>query len=594
MSKVVWWLMSRDLPRFNWARQTIREDGSVEVADCDGKFHEFSDEESSRHWLYKDGFMELEALTSDDLAKYGLAPDQLQPPEYGYQSDGLREFLATFAEKVQMTPNQGDVEEIRLFDFVSNTPSLDLIFSELKKAPLLKRLDFESETISNCNNQEVIEALAKHGPFLRLQTLEIFNLDFIDPKPITSLVSLEKSTPNLISLDICTNETSHFGGPLRLEKLEKLYLDEMSLTSLKDLSGSFLPNLKSLEIEIYQFPEDSETLVKSALHNFFHSNFAPKLEVAMVTVFTPNRAPSAYVWDAALESLPGSDFLKGLRTLRFLAQISKDQMIRLREQKDAFGALERFQITDDALTWSEIQETVGDWVAKPARVREKELFKIETIPVDLREADRQQRELSLKISRKDLEDTGFRYVAGMAGHMEGERAHGAVVVMDVTSGDIVETAEASHQPDFPYEPGYEAYREGPALLEAFSHLEHRPDLLIVDGHGIAHPRDFGLACHIGLKLDLPTIGCTGTFLYGIFEQPGQEACDATALNEEREGKYLIGMCVRTQPGQEPLFVSPGHKISIKAAANKTLELSPRHRFPEPLQLAHHLLKKNAP
>jgi deoxyribonuclease V len=159
----------------------------------------------------------------------------------------------------------------------------------------------------------------------------------------------------------------------------------------------------------------------------------------------------------------------------------------------------------------------------------------------------------------------------------------ALVVLDADSLEVLETASVRVRARFPYVPGYLSFREIPPLLEAFDRLERRPDLLLADGHGFAHPRRFGLACHLGVYLDLPTIGCAKSVLVGTCREPADRRGAYTAL---RDGGETIGQAVRTRPGVKPVYASVGHRVSLATARCWILRLAPRYRLPETTRAAH--------
>jgi deoxyribonuclease V len=137
---------------------------------------------------------------------------------------------------------------------------------------------------------------------------------------------------------------------------------------------------------------------------------------------------------------------------------------------------------------------------------------------------------------------------------------------------------------FPYIPGYLSFREVPPLLDIFKTIPIEPDILICDGQGIAHPRGFGLASHLGIMLNIPTIGCAKSVLVGTYSEPSQSKGSTNPLMFE--GRQ-VGAVVRTRRGVKPVFVSVGHKFSLKKAIEIILHCSPNYRIPEPLRLAHH-------
>lgn len=159
----------------------------------------------------------------------------------------------------------------------------------------------------------------------------------------------------------------------------------------------------------------------------------------------------------------------------------------------------------------------------------------------------------------------------------------AVVVLRSSDWSVVETATAHGKCSFPYVPGLLSFREIPLLLEAFAKLTHRPDAVMCDGQGYAHPRRMGLACHLGLWLDLPTIGCAKTRLCGTNREPGKRRGAVAPLRDHGE---VIGHVVRTRDGVKPLYVSAGHKIDLPSAVRLVLESCQGYRVPEPTRQAH--------
>ena len=161
--------------------------------------------------------------------------------------------------------------------------------------------------------------------------------------------------------------------------------------------------------------------------------------------------------------------------------------------------------------------------------------------------------------------------------------HAAVVVLRLPQLDVVEIARSTGRARFPYIPGYLSFRESPIVLAAVRRLRCAPDLMLCDGQGIAHPRGFGLACHLGLLIGVPTIGCAKTLLVGAHEEPGRPAGSAAPL---RYRGRCVGAALRTRAGVRPIYVSPGHMMSLQAACRLTLQCTAGYRIPEPTRLAH--------
>ena len=158
-----------------------------------------------------------------------------------------------------------------------------------------------------------------------------------------------------------------------------------------------------------------------------------------------------------------------------------------------------------------------------------------------------------------------------------------VVILDFPTMEIIEQASSSGMVDFPYIPGLLTFREGPMLLEAFQKLSSTPDAIIFDGHGIAHPRGIGLASHMGLFLNIPSIGCAKTRLVGSYNEAGNEPGDFSPLVHNGE---IMGAVLRTKKNVKPVFVSQGHKIGLKKAIDITLSCCRGYRLPEPTRKAH--------
>jgi deoxyribonuclease V len=204
--------------------------------------------------------------------------------------------------------------------------------------------------------------------------------------------------------------------------------------------------------------------------------------------------------------------------------------------------------------------------------------------VSVHEAFRIQEELRKKLV---LEDTAGdpETIAGIDVSFSKvrDRLYAAIVVLDARTMQPVETATAALKPIFPYVPGLLTFREGPVVLEAFARLGCKPDLLMFDGQGIAHPRGFGLASHVGVLLDRPSLGCAKSRLVGEFKEPKQKRGSMRTLSI---GRAKVGVVLRTRDNVKPLFVSPGHRITVETAARRVLEAGRGYRLPEPTRLAH--------
>lgn len=158
-----------------------------------------------------------------------------------------------------------------------------------------------------------------------------------------------------------------------------------------------------------------------------------------------------------------------------------------------------------------------------------------------------------------------------------------IVLLRAETMETIEEARFEGKARFPYIPGLLSFRETPFILEAFKKLHERPDVMLFDGHGVAHPRGFGLACHAGLLLDLPSVGCAKSVLVGEYDEPGMERGAQSALRYKRK---RVGYAVRTRSRVNPVFISPGHRIGMAPAVRLALSFSRGYRIPEPTRLAH--------
>jgi deoxyribonuclease V len=203
-----------------------------------------------------------------------------------------------------------------------------------------------------------------------------------------------------------------------------------------------------------------------------------------------------------------------------------------------------------------------------------------------REAIALQRELSTRVERADRIGRVRRVCGIDVGFEEdGSITRAAVAVLAFPSLEPLEDAVARRPTSFPYVPGLLSFREIPAVLEALALLKTRPDLLLCDGQGIAHPRRCGLASHTGLATGLPSIGVAKTRLVGEHRQPGLRRGAWAPLVDRGE---TIGAVLRTRAGVKPLYVSIGHRISLPTAIEYVLACCTRYRLPETTRRAHHL------
>jgi deoxyribonuclease V len=198
------------------------------------------------------------------------------------------------------------------------------------------------------------------------------------------------------------------------------------------------------------------------------------------------------------------------------------------------------------------------------------------------------RDLQARLAEKVITETTFdaasvRTVAGIDVSIRSDRAQAAVVVLALPELGPVDCALAEAPVPFPYVPGLLAFREGPSVLAALERLRVRPDLLIFDAQGVAHHRRLGLAAHMGVILDWPSIGCAKSRLVGSHEEPGGKVGDWTLLYD---GSETIGAVVRSRAGVKPLYVSIGHRVDLPTAVDCVLRCTRGFRLPETTRLAH--------
>ena len=205
----------------------------------------------------------------------------------------------------------------------------------------------------------------------------------------------------------------------------------------------------------------------------------------------------------------------------------------------------------------------------------------------LEEAEAIQRDLARRVVLRPLERPP-RTVAAVDADYAGPLAFAAAVLFSYGCCDTpIEKRSAVGTTEFPYVPGYLSFREAPAALDALGKLSRLPDLVLVDGQGIAPPRRFGIACHIGVLTGLPTIGCAKTRLVGDFREPGLQRGEWSPLELDGE---VVGAVLRTRTGVKPLYVSPGHLVMLEDAIEIVLHCSAAYRIPGPLRIADQVAK----
>lgn len=187
------------------------------------------------------------------------------------------------------------------------------------------------------------------------------------------------------------------------------------------------------------------------------------------------------------------------------------------------------------------------------------------------------------ISDQPLNLSAIRLVAGVDVSVRENVSQAAVVVLRYPDLTVIETVLAHAPTPFPYIPGLLSFREGPVLEDAFRQLQHEPDVFIFDGMGIMHPRWLGIASHMGLWLDRPTIGCGKTRLVGRYEEPEPERGSQSPLLYYGQ---QLGVVLRTRDRVKPVFISPGHHADLQTSIDLILVCTPRYRLPEPIRAAH--------
>lgn len=209
---------------------------------------------------------------------------------------------------------------------------------------------------------------------------------------------------------------------------------------------------------------------------------------------------------------------------------------------------------------------------------------VDTGGLSVEDAEAVQREMASTVSTATAVSKRPNFVAGVdvSPPDAAGKVQAAVALLSLPDLEVVQVRRADSHITVPYIPGLLAFRVGPVMLEAVALLDRAPDFFIVMGHGLAHPRRFGLACYLGVFADLPTIGCAGTPLTGTSVAPAREAGAWSPVEEDGE---VIGAVLRTREGTRPVHVSVGHKLDLESAVKLTLACCAGYRMPEPLREA---------
>lgn len=204
--------------------------------------------------------------------------------------------------------------------------------------------------------------------------------------------------------------------------------------------------------------------------------------------------------------------------------------------------------------------------------------------LDPRQAVELQKQMAHEVIKEDCFAAPFKTVAGidLGYDAANDLCRAVVVVLTFPALDLVESAEAFLPIQFPYVPGLLSFRETPAAIKALEKLTVTPDVILCDGQGLAHPRKFGIACHIGLITQVPTLGVGKSVLVGKFENLGETRGSVAPMIYKNE---TIGAALRTKDKVQPVYVSVGHKISLDTATALVLQCAPKYRLPETTRLA---------
>ena len=208
-------------------------------------------------------------------------------------------------------------------------------------------------------------------------------------------------------------------------------------------------------------------------------------------------------------------------------------------------------------------------------------------PGDLQGARKLQEILQKKVNIIPLKKEP-KYIAGVDAAFLNNKVIGVACLYKYPEIHFIEEAYAVTEILFPYIPGFLSFREGPSIITALKGLKRKPDIILFDGQGIAHPKGLGIASHIGVLLNVPTIGCAKSRLVGTYKEPGPKKGTCSSLLYKKE---IVGVVLRTKDSVKPLFVSPGNRIDIQGSIEIVLACSQRYRIPEPLRRADFISKK---
>ncbi|MEO0145145.1 MAG: deoxyribonuclease V [candidate division WOR-3 bacterium] len=207
--------------------------------------------------------------------------------------------------------------------------------------------------------------------------------------------------------------------------------------------------------------------------------------------------------------------------------------------------------------------------------------------MDLEALKQKQIELRRKVIIKPL-DIEIKYVAGCDSAFRGDLINSVFVVLEFKTLKIVEIKNLTSAVEFPYIPGFLAFREAPNLLKVYENLKIKPDVIMVDGHGISHPRGLGIASHLGVLLNKPTIGVAKSLLVGKYKELGYKKGSKEYVYYNNQ---VVAYAFRSKDNTEPIFISPGHLIDLESALSIVIKTLKGYRLPEPTRLADYYSRK---
>ncbi|MGQ9705846.1 MAG: deoxyribonuclease V [bacterium] len=208
-------------------------------------------------------------------------------------------------------------------------------------------------------------------------------------------------------------------------------------------------------------------------------------------------------------------------------------------------------------------------------------------PKNVKEAKDIQNELSTLVQLKPF-NNNIKIIGGIDTSYKKNNVLSAICIMNIISGEVIEKNIGIFKKGFPYVPTYLAFREVPAIIKAIDTLKHIPDIFLIDGHGICHPRRVGIASHIGVVLGIPTVGVAKSHLIGDFNEPGS---DKGMYSPIKINDDIVGFVFRSRTGVKPIFISPGHLIDLESTLKIVEKSLNKYRIPEPLRCAHIFAQK---